>query len=34
MLQNERYHDVEIMLDYSTGKIVKLGEITPEWWIK
>ena len=29
-----KYHDVEIMLDYSTGKIVKLGEITPEWWIK
>ena len=29
-----KYHDVEIMLDYSKGKIVKLGEITPEWWIK
>lgn len=29
-----RYHDVEIMLDYNTGKIVKLGDITPEWWIK
>ena len=29
-----KYHDVEIMLDYSTGRTVKLGEITPEWWIK
>ena len=28
------YHDIEIMLDYSTGRTVKLGEITPEWWIK
>ena len=29
-----KYHDIEIMLDYSTGHTVKLGEITPEWWIK
>lgn len=29
-----KYHDIEIMLDYATGKTVKLGEITPEWWIK
>ena len=28
------YYDIEIMLDYSTGRIVTLGEITPEWWIK
>ena len=28
------YYDIEIMLDYSTGKTIKLGEITPEWWIK
>ena len=28
-----KYHDVEIMLDYKTGRTVKLGEITPEWWI-
>ena len=28
-----KYHDIEIMLDYSTGRTVKLGEITPEWWI-
>lgn len=29
-----KYHDVEIMLDYATGRTIKLGEITPEWWIK
>lgn len=29
-----RYHDIEIMLDYKSGRTVKLGDITPEWWIK
>lgn len=29
-----KYHDIEIMLDYSTNRVVKLGDITPEWWIK
>ena len=29
-----KYKDVEILLDYETEKIVTLGEITPEWWIK
>ena len=29
-----KYHDVEFMLDYATGRTVTLGEITPEWWIK
>jgi len=28
------YYDIEIMLDYSTGRTVTLGEITLEWWIK
>ena len=28
-----RYQDVEIMLDYETGKIVTLGELTPHWWL-
>ena len=32
-LMADDYKDVEIMLDYETGKIVKLGDITPEWWI-
>ena len=29
-----KYKDIEIMLDYVTGRTVSLGEITPEWWIK
>ncbi len=29
-----KYHNIEIMLDYSTGRTITLGEITPEWWIK
>lgn len=28
------YSDIEIMLDFETERTVKLGEITPEWWIK
>lgn len=28
-----RYKEIEIMLDYSTGRTIRLGEITPEWWI-
>ena len=29
-----KYKDIEIMLDYAADHTVKLGEITPEWWIK
>ena len=28
------YRDIEIMMDYETGHTVRLGELTPEWWIK
>ena len=28
-----KYSEIEIMLDYTTGRTVTLGEITPEWWI-
>lgn len=27
------YKDIEIMLDYAVGRTVKLGELTPDWWI-
>lgn len=27
------YHDIEIMLDYEAGRVMTLGELTPEWWI-
>ena len=33
-LMASSYHDIEIMLDYSKCRTVKLGDITPEWWIK
>ena len=29
-----KYKDIEILLDYASGRVVKLGDITPEWWIK
>lgn len=32
-LMPDEYRKIEIMLDYETGKIVTLGELTPEWWI-
>ena len=32
-LMPDSYKEIEIMLDYSSGKTVKLGDITPEWWI-
>lgn len=32
-LMPEKYKDIEIMMDYESGRIVTLGEITPEWWI-
>lgn len=32
-LMPETYRDVKILLDYDTGKMVTLGELTPHWWI-
>ena len=29
----ETYKDIEITVDFQAGRIVKLGDITPEWWI-
>lgn len=28
------YPEIEIMLDYEERRVVTLGELTPEWWIK
>ncbi len=28
-----RYREIEILLDWETGKVITLGELTPEWWI-
>ena len=30
----DTYRDVEIMMDYSSERVITLGELTPEWWIK
>lgn len=32
-LMPKKYKDIEIMLDYNANKIMKLGELTPQWWI-
>lgn len=32
-LMPDSYKDIEIMLDYENERVIKLGEITPEWWI-
>ena len=29
----KEYRDIEIMMDYESGRVVTLGELTPEWWI-
>ena len=28
-----KYKDIDIMIDYKNDRVVKLGELTPEWWI-
>ncbi len=32
-LMPDTYKDIEIMLDFEQEKVIKLGELTPEWWI-
>lgn len=32
-LMPENYKGVEVLLDYDSGRVVTLGELTPEWWI-
>ena len=32
-LMPDSYKDIEIMMDYKTGRTITLGELTPEWWI-
>ena len=34
LMPNGRYKDIEIMKDYNKGITLKLGDLTPEWWIK
>ena len=32
-LMPEDYRGVEVMVDYERGRIVTLGDLTPDWWI-
>lgn len=32
-LMPDTYKNIEIMLDYASRRVIRLGEITPEWWI-
>ena len=32
-LMPDSYQNIEVMLDYETGKVITLGELTPQWWI-
>ena len=32
-LMPDDYKGIEILLDYDSGRVITLGEITPEWWI-
>ena len=31
-LMPEHYREIEIMMDYANNRIVRLGDLTPEWW--
>ena len=33
-LMPKDYGSIEIMLDFESMKIVRMSELTPEWWIK
>lgn len=32
-LMPDSYGDIEIMIDMKSGRIMKMAELTPEWWI-
>ena len=32
-LMPDSYREIEVLMDYETGEIVTLGELTPRWWI-
>lgn len=33
-LMPDSYSEIEIMMDYEKDKVIKLKDLTPEWWIK
>ena len=32
-LMEKDYRHIEVMLDYESGKVATMGELTPEWWL-
>ena len=32
-LMPDTYGEIEILLNFETGTVVKMGALTPEWWI-
>ncbi len=32
-LMPDSYQNIKILMDYKTGRVMTLGELTPEWWI-
>lgn len=32
-LMPEKYHEIEILMDFEKERVITLGQITPEWWI-
>jgi cytidine deaminase len=33
-LMPEKYKGIQIMMDYGKERVITLGELTPEWWIR
>ncbi len=33
-LMPESYKEIEILMDGDSGRVMTLGELTPEWWIR
>ena len=33
-LMPKEYGEIEIMMDFDSGRIMKMNELCPEWWIK
>lgn len=32
-LMPDSYKEIEVLMDFETGEIVTLGDLTPRWWI-
>ncbi|WP_164506808.1 cytidine deaminase family protein [Lapidilactobacillus bayanensis] len=32
-LMEKQYQKIEVLMDYESGKVMTMGELTPEWWL-